>query len=68
MINVMGDYDKLYLFSDYIYMNLNKNSYFVMDYINKSEKNKEIFFNIANGYKKEYKVFDTRNGIGVIKK
>lgn len=68
IINAIGGYDTIYTCADYIYSNLNKNSYFVMDYINKSEKNKEIFFNIANGYKKEYKIFNTRNGTGVILK
>jgi hypothetical protein len=39
----------------------------VFDHI-KNNKSKEIFFNIANGYKKEYKVFETRNITGVVKK
>lgn len=67
IINTKDNYDDLFTICDLIFINLNNNGYFVMDFI-KQDKNKKIFFNIANGYKKEYKVFDTRYGTGVIKK
>jgi hypothetical protein len=67
VINIQDNYDKLYTLCDFIYLNLNKNGFMVIDFI-KNKKNEEIFFNIVNGYKKEYKVFDTRHGTGVLKK
>lgn len=67
IINIKDNYDKLFTLCDLIYLNLNKEGYIVIDFI-KNKKNEEIFFNIANGYKKEYKVFSTRYGTGVIKK
>lgn len=67
IINIQDSYDKLFTLCDLIYLNLNKNGYLVMDFI-KNKKNEEIFFNIANGYKKEYKVFSTRYKTGVVKK
>lgn len=67
IISIKDNYDKLFALCDFIYLNLNKNGYMIFDHV-KNIKNKEIFFNIANGYKKEYKVFETRNITGVIKK
>jgi len=68
IINSQGSYDNLFALCDFIYLNLNKDGFIVMDFIKSNKKNEEIFFNIANGYKKEYKVFNTRYGTGVIKK
>lgn len=68
IINFQGSYDSLFTLCDFIYLKLNKDGFIVMDFIKSNKKNEEIFFNIANGYKKEYKVFNTRYGTGVIKK
>lgn len=67
IINTKDDHDNLFTLCDFIYLNLSNNGYLIIDFI-KNSRNEEIFFNIANGYKKEYKVFNTRNGTGVIKK
>ena len=68
IINFQGSYDNLFTLCDFIYLRLNEDGFIVMDFIKSNKKNEEIFFNIANGYKKEYKVFNTRYGTGVIKK
>lgn len=67
IININDSFDKLFALCDFIFLNLNKDGYMIFDFI-KNNKSREIFFNIANGYKKEYKVFETRNGTGVLKK
>lgn len=67
IINSQDNYDKLFAAVEYSYMRLKDNGYLVFNNLN-ANKNKEIFLNIAIGYKKEYKVLGTKYSVGILEK
>ena len=67
IVNSQGSYDELFSAVEYAYMRLKNKGHLVFNNLN-TNKNKEIFLNIAIGYKKEYKVLGTKYSVGILEK
>jgi len=67
IVNAQGGYDDLFSAVEYAYMRLKNKGHLVFNNLS-ANKNKEIFLNIAIGYKKEYKVLGTKYSVGILEK
>ena len=67
VINSQDEYDKLFSIAESLYLKLKDKGYLVFNNLN-INKNKEIFMNIATGYKKEHRFFGSKYPVGILQK